>query len=1119
MDTQNILNKFAEHGQLLQALEALNNKKHTQWSGTVGAGKSFLLASLFLKLNIPLILVFNDKEEAAYLLNDLENFLPDKKVFFFPSSYKKSYQVLETDNANILFRAEVLNALSSGISSFILITYAQALHEKVVTKNTLQKNTLQLKQGDKLTLEFVVEVLTEYKFERVDFVAEPGQFSVRGGIIDVFSFSNGEPYRIEFFGNEIESVRSFDIASQLSVTKFNHINIIPNVQGEIINESRETLFEFLPNNAVYFFSDTTQTLRILEKEFDKAQETYNTLEQDTLIKPLSPEELFFKSTDFISFIQNQPTIELKKSGLFATLTEIHFQQTPQPSFNKNFNLLLDSFYQNNLKNIFNILFTDSTKQAERIHTIIEDLSAKNNKHTKPDFVIIHSAVHQGFTDASINLACYTDHQIFERYHRFKLKEGFQKNKQAILLKELQNLQPGDFVTHIDHGVGRYAGLETMLVNGKQQEAVRIVYKDNDVLYVSVHSLHRISKFSGAEGTPPKLNKLGSQVWSALKQKTKKQVKDIAKELIALYAKRRASQGFACTPDTYLQHELEASFIYEDTKDQLKATNDVKRDLEKEYPMDRLICGDVGFGKTEVAIRAAFKMATEGKQVAILVPTTILASQHYKTFKERLKELPCKVDYLNRFKTGKQEKQTLEELASGKVDIIIGTHRIVSKDIKFKDLGLLIIDEEQKFGVSVKEKLKEIKVNVDTLTLTATPIPRTLQFSLLGARDLSVINTPPPNRFPVQTEVHEFNEELIRDAIQYELQRGGQVFFIHNRVQNITEIAGIIQRLLPDARIGVGHGQMDGKKLEQIMLDFVEGDVDVLVATTIIESGLDIPNANTILINRAENFGLSDLHQMRGRVGRSNKKAFCYLLTAPATVLTNDARKRLRTLEEFNDLGSGFNIAMRDMDIRGAGNLLGAEQSGFINEVGYETYQKILDEAISELKENEFQDLYKHEESEHKKFVRDCIVETDFELFFSENYIENLNERLLLYKQLDDIEDEEVLQVFINNLTDRFGELPTPAINLINLVRLRWIAEDLGFEKIIMKNNRFIGYLVSNQQSVYYQSDSFSKILKQVQTNRNFKIKENNQKPTITMEHISSVNQVLDIFKNILDVPE
>lgn len=1117
MKLEDIISKFEQHTVTQDVCGILLSepKAKLQIKGLVGSSYSFLISALFKKTSKSIVVIANDREDAAYIQNDLQTLLDENQSLYYPASYKRPYQIQETDNANILQRAEVLNALSKKERKAVIVTFPQALIEKVVTKNNLVKNTLEIKRGDKLSIDFVTDILIEYEFERVDFVSEPGQYSVRGGIIDVFSFSHEMPYRIEFFGDDIESIRSFDTASQLSEKTLHRINVIPNVQGKILTESRDNFINFLADDTFYISKNLVLTADVIDKEFSKAKEIYGLEVNTHLIKQLSPEEIYTQKDEFIRLLENRSVIEVGNTTWFDKTYHYQFEQLPQPNFNKNFELLLKNLSENTAKDWYNLIFTDSARQSERIYSIIEDLCAKDTKITKPDFITLHYSLHEGFIDKNLNIACYTDHQIFERYHRYKLKEGFQKNKQAITIKELNSLQPGDFVTHIDHGVGRYAGIEKMDVNGKTQEAIRLVYKDNDVLYVSIHSLHRISKFSGSEGTAPKLNKLGSAAWATLKQKTKSRVKDIAKDLIALYAKRKAQKGFAFHNDTYLQNELEASFIYEDTRDQLKATQDVKRDMEREYPMDRLVCGDVGFGKTEVAIRAAFKAVTDGKQVAVLVPTTILASQHYKTFSSRLKDFPCKVDYLNRFKKGGKEKETLEQLASGKTDIIIGTHRIVGKDVKFKDLGLMIIDEEQKFGVAVKEKLKSIKINVDSLTLTATPIPRTLQFSLMGSRDLSVINTPPPNRHPVQTEVHEFNEEIIRDAITYEVQRGGQVFFIHNRVGNILEVAGMIQRLCPDVRVGIGHGQMEGEKLEQVMVDFVEGETDVLVATTIIESGLDIANANTIIINRADLFGLSDLHQMRGRVGRSNKKAFCYLLTPPAMVLTPDARKRLKTIEEFAELGSGFNIAMRDLDIRGAGNLLGGEQSGFINEIGFEMYQRILDEAMQELKETDFAELYADEPKEESKFVRDCNIDTDMEVLFPDEYINSINERLILYKQLDELKQEEDLQNYRNNLIDRFGPLPHEAEELVNLIRLRWLAEKMGFEKIVMRNGKFLGYFIANQQSAFYQSDNFTKILQAVQRNKNIKLKESNNKPIMTFEGARSVSGVLELFDKII----
>ncbi|MFM9007651.1 MAG: transcription-repair coupling factor, partial [Bacteroidota bacterium] len=783
--------------------------------------------------------------------------------------------------------------------------------------------------------------------------------------------------------------------------------------------------------------------------------------------------------------------------------KLKFNSKPQPHFNKNFNLLLENLYSNQDKKITNVLFAESARQSERLYSILEDMPRpENRKGSSLLFHTMNTALHQGFIDEYLKIACYTDHQIFDRYHRFRLKKNYSKSE-AITLKEIQSLKPGDFITHIDHGVGRFGGLETLDVNGRKQEAIRLVYKDNDILYISIHSLHRITRYAGKEGSVPSLNKLGSTAWTNLKQKTKKKVKDIAKDLIDLYAKRRAQRGHAFSKDSYLQTELEASFMYEDTPDQVKSTRDVKRDMEKDYPMDRLICGDVGFGKTEIAVRAAYKAAADGKQVAILVPTTILALQHFRTFSERLKEFPCRIDYLNRFKSAAKQQETLKSLAEGKIEIIIGTHRLLSKDIRFKDLGLMIIDEEQKFGVAAKEKLKSLRVNVDTLTLTATPIPRTLQFSLMGARDLSIINTPPPNRFPVTTELHVFNDTLIRDAILYEISRGGQVFFVHNRVQDIHEIEAMISKLCPGIRTGVGHGQMDGDKLEDILVRFIEGEIDVLIATTIIESGLDISNANTIIINNAHYFGLSDLHQMRGRVGRSNRKAFCYLLSPPLTVLTPEARQRLKAIEEHADLGSGFQVAMRDLDIRGAGNLLGGEQSGFISEVGFEMYHKILDEAIRELKESDYKDLFEQEEA--TEYVRDCQIDTDMEMRIPEDYVSNIAERLALYRELDESETEEQLSKFGSRLRDRFGPVPSQVDELMSTIRLRWTARRLGFEKIVLKNRSLRAYFIPNQDSAYFQSQLFSGILKFVQQHaRSCKMKEDKGKLSLTLTPVGSI---------------
>ncbi len=936
-------------------------------SGLRGSSFAFVINDLFQNTDKNFVIVCNDREKSAYVLNDLQALLPEKHVHYFPESYKVAYKEEKTSNASVQERAEVLSNLSRENYSGIVVTYASALAEKVASKSSLNKNTLVIKKGDKLSIDFIQEFLMSYDFELCDFVVEPGQYAIRGGIIDVYSFAHDIPYRIELFGNDVDGIKSFDPASQLSNHNYDFVTIIPNIQSNQVIEVRKSIFDYFDSETIFCFDDVLLSKDEIEKHFAKAEKAFSNLSGE--VKHLPPSELYITSDIFLELIKPFQLLEFGLSAQIATQT-LSFNQAPQPQFNKNFEMLINDLKANKAKGYKNYLTTDNTKQAERLQTIFNDLLSK--EHRSADSLIEHVNIniHEGFIDHDLKIACYTDHQVFERYHRFHLKETRYKTSESLTLKEILSLNPGDFVTHIDHGIGRFGGLVKINANGKQQEAVKLVYKDNDFLYVSIHSLHRISKYTGKEGNVPRIDKIGSTTWSTLKQKTKRNVKEVAYDLIKLYAKRKTQAGHRYQLDNYLQHELEASFIYEDTPDQIKVTHDVKRDMERPHPMDRLVCGDVGFGKTEIAVRAAFKAVCDSKQVAILVPTTILAYQHYKTFSERLKDLPCRVSYINRFRTAKEVKETLKDTIDGKIDILIGTHKIVGKDVKFKDLGLLIIDEEQKFGVGIKDKLKLIKETVDTLTLTATPIPRTLQFSLMGARDLSVISTPPANRYPVQTELMTFSEELIRDAIAYELNRGGQVYFVHNKVSNITEVAGIIQRLVPEARVTFGHGQMDGDKLEETMLAFIEGEYDVLVATTIIESGLDISNANTMIINDAQNFGLSDLHQMRGRVGRSNKKAFCYLLTPPFINLTEEARKRLRAIVEFSDLGSGFQIAMRDLDIRGAGNLLGGEQSGFINEMGFDTYMKILNEAIEELKQEDW----------YKETIDDASASTDKSVF-------------------------------------------------------------------------------------------------------------------------------------------
>ena len=1073
MSKQEIVNQYQESVKVKQILKQIQkDKNQIQITNLVGSSLSFVISETFKKDDKSYLLIFNDKEEAAYHLNDLEQLLNQKRVLFYPGSYRRPYQIDETDNANVLMRSEVLNQINSRRKPVIIVTYPEALFEKVVTKKDLEKNTLKLSVTENVSLDFVNEILFEYNFNRVDFVTEPGDFSVRGGIIDVFSFSNDEPFRIEFFGDEIDSIRTFDVETQLSKEKLQKASIMSNVENKTLQEKRVNFLKYIASNTIIFLKNKDLLIGKLDKLFSRAESTFSELPK--ALNHAKPMDLFCNG----SFIQNQ--LSGFTIASFETYTSgdkpiIDFITKAQPSFNKQFDLLIENLNEYHSKGFTNYIFCANEQQAQRFHDIFED--AKKEVH----YQTIVFPLYQGFIDLEEKIVCYTDHQIFERYHKFRLKNGYAKKK-SITLKELNNLDIGDYVTHIDHGIGKFGGLQKIDVEGKNQEAIKLIYGDRDILYVSIHSLHKISKFNGKDGKAPKIYKLGSGAWKKIKQKTKKRVKEIAYNLIKLYAKRRMQKGLAFGPDTHIQHELEASFIYEDTPDQYKATQDVKTDMEKEQPMDRLVCGDVGFVKTGIAIRAAFKAVDNGKQVAILVPTTILAFQHYKTFTKRLENFPVRIDYLNRFRTTKQRNEAIEGVNDGSIDIIIGTHQLTNKKIKFKDLGLLIIDEEQKFGVAVKDKLKTIKENVDTLTLTATPIPRTLQFSLMAARDLSVISTPPPNRHPIETQVIRFSEELIRDAITYEISRGGQVFFIHNRIENIKEVAGLLQRLIPNANIGVGHGQMEGKKLESLMLGFMNNEFDVLVSTTIVESGLDVTNANTIFINNANNFGLSDLHQMRGRVGRSNKKAFCYFITPPYHMMTTDARKRIEALELFSDLGSGLNIAMKDLEIRGAGDLLGGEQSGFINDIGFDTYQKILSEAIEELKENEFKELYNTEENKPKEFIKEVQIDTDFEILFPDNYINSITERLNLYNELSTLETEEELQQYEQRLIDRFGELPFQAVDLLDSVRLKWFAKKLGLEKIVLKQKRMIGYFISNQQSEFYQTKAFTTVLKYVQQN-------------------------------------
>jgi transcription-repair coupling factor (superfamily II helicase) len=1104
MEIKKFLALFREYTPIQQTAKALaDNIPRVHWKGLIGSSRSICAATTADQVPGNHVFILSDKEEAAYFLNDLEGLYPEnKRILFYPASYRVPYQIEETDNANVVARAEALERISQGTNTWI-VTYPQALFEKIPTKKKLIENTMKIQNGSSYSIDFLNELLLEYHFERVDFVYEPGQFSIRGGIVDVFSFANDFPFRIEFFGDEVDSIRTFDPATQLSEKKHDYFFVVPNIQGSLIQEGVTSFFEFIGSDSTLWFSNVEQMGDILQKEYDKAVQIHNNL--NSTISRAIPSQLYLHPTEAKQAIVNFRIVEWGTQTHFKAKEIITFDFQPQPSFNKNFDLLATDFVERSKSGNTNLIFSNQPKQIERLHQIFQDVNEE------VEFISMNLSLYEGFIAPGLHFVCYTDHQIFERYHRFRLKEGFRQAKQALTLKEIYNLQKGDYVTHIDHGIGQFSGLETIDVNGKPQEAIRLVYKDGDVLYVGIHSLHRISKFTGKEGTVPKMNKLGTQAWTTLKNKTKKKIKELAFDLIHLYAKRKSQPGFAFSPDTYLQNELEVSFMYEDTPDQAKATAAFKQDMESATPMDRLVCGDVGFGKTEVAIRAAFKAVADSKQVAVLVPTTILSMQHFRSFKERLKDFPCTVDYINRFKSTKQTTETLKKVANGEIDILIGTHAIAADRVKFKDLGLMIIDEEQKFGVSVKDKLKTLRATVDTLTLTATPIPRTLQFSLMGARDLSIINTPPPNRQPVLTEIISFNEEAIRDAVAYEVSRGGQVFFVNNRLANIKEIAGMIQRLCPGVRIGIGHGQMDGADLEKVMFNFIEGNYDVLIATTIIESGIDISNANTIIINDAHQFGLSDLHQLRGRVGRSNKKAFCFLISPKFSILTSEARKRLEALVQFSDLGSGFNIAMKDLDIRGAGNLLGGEQSGFISEIGFEMYQKILNEAMQELRENEFKDLFDERDTDSfHSFVNDCVFETDQEVRIPDDYVNNVAERLSLYQELDGLKSEDELTQFSTRLIDRFGPLPREVKELLISFQLRWLAQQMGMERIVIKSQKLVGYFISNPQSTFYETEVFSHLLNTIQVNpQGYRLAQQNDKLRLVIEPVVHIKDAME----------
>lgn len=1099
-------------GHIFQNLE---QHQHLSIKGAAGSMPSLIAAEAFVTQNTNILLLTDDKEDAHYTTTEMEELLGKTQVLYFPATHLEPYQIEKTQNANLVLRTEVLNQLNTEATPRCIVAHYSAITEKVLRKEDFKAISHHIKVGDQLDFDFTEELLNQFDFRLTDFVSEPGDFAVRGGIVDVFSYANDHPYRITFFGNEVESIKTFDIETQLSIEKVSSLQLVSNMTYAV-EGTKVSLLELLPPNTIIITKNAYIGLGYIRDFYNKAEKQFALFTQD--IKHQKPETLFLSDEAFFQQYQKFRTIDFTAQSLqLPQEPHIELKQTPQPSFNKNFQLLIENLEEQQKQGYTLWISFSSDKQKERLSSIFNDLGHSIS------FNAFRSELHQGFVDHQEKILIYTDHQIFERYQRYQPKNAFAKSEQ-LTLKDLMSLKVGDFITHIDYGIGKFLGLVKVNNGDKVQECFKLTYKNGDLLYVSIHALHKISKYNGPEGREITLSKIGSPAWKNLKNKTKAKVKQLAFDLIKLYAKRKSAKGFAYTPDTYLQNELEASFIYEDTPDQEKATYDVKKDMEAETIMDRLICGDVGFGKTEIAIRAAFKAATDGKQVAVLVPTTILAFQHYRSFVERLKEFPVKISYLNRFRTAKQKKETLELLEKGQIDIIIGTHQLASEKVKFKDLGLLIIDEEHKFGVSVKDKLKTMKANIDTLTLTATPIPRTLQFSLMAARDLSVIKTPPPNRQPVDTQAISFNEEILRDAISYELQRDGQVYFINNRIENLKEIAGLIQRLVPDARVITGHGQMDGKQLEQNIIDFMEGKYDVLVSTTIVESGVDVPNANTIFINDAQRFGMADLHQMRGRVGRSNRKAFCYLITPPFDMMTTDARKRLEAIEQFSDLGSGFQIAMKDLEIRGAGDLLGAEQSGFINEMGFEAYQKIMQEALEELQNDpEFETLFENEEERKKLFKsqKDISIDTDLELLLPDAYVNSIEERLTLYQKLAEIDTPIALAQYKAELEDRFGPLPEPTQNLLKSVELKWQAIKVGFEKIVIKNGIFLGYLPSNPQDKFYHGEHFQNLIKYLSNHpKEANLKEKNtpdgQVLMLRKEAIQSIDEVNTLLSKILN---
>ena len=1121
MDITELQEIYLNHANVNALLSQLKdeNVKTLFLAGLHASAAPLFFSAYLQKIEQSIVFILNDQEEAGYFYHDLIQINGEERILFFPSSYRRAIKYGQKDAANEILRTEVLSRLQKE-EPLCIVTYPDAIAEKVVSHKELTARTLHLEVGGHAEVDTMMEILADFGFERVDYVYEPGQYALRGSIVDVFSFSCEYPYRIDFFGDEVDSIRTFEVETQLSRERKQSIAIVPelNVAG---NGEFVSFLEFIPKDSVVAMKDFFWVRERIDKIYEESVSPLALVADEehknellNIVKHLTEE------ADFTMYVLNFRRIEFGHKPTGTPQAILTFETEAQPIFHKNFGLVASCFTEFIDKGYTLYICTDSEKQAKRLKDIFEE------RGDCITFTYVNKTLHEGFTDHALQSCFFTDHQIFDRFHKYSLRsDRARSGKVALTLKELSQFEPGDYVVHIDHGIGKFAGLVRLPNGDSTQEVIKLIYQNDDVVFVSIHSLHKISKYKGKEGEPPRINKLGTGAWEKIKERTKTKIKDIARDLIKLYSQRKQEKGFAYTPDSFMQHELEAIFLYEDTPDQLKATNDVKTDMESTRPMDRLVCGDVGFGKTEVAVRAAFKAVSDNKQVAVLVPTTVLAYQHFQTFRDRLKEFPCKVEYLSRARTAKDATRILKELANGEVNILIGTHKLIGKSVKFKDLGLLIVDEEQKFGVSVKEKLRQLKVNVDTLTMTATPIPRTLQFSLMGARDLSVIQTPPPNRYPIQTEVHTFNEEIITEAINFEMSRNGQVFFVNNRIQNLQELKALILRNIPDCRVCIGHGQMKPEELEKIIYDFVNYDYDVLLATTIIESGIDIPNANTIIINAAQNFGLSDLHQMRGRVGRSNRKAFCYLLAPPLSVLTPEAKRRLQAIENFSGLGSGIHIAMQDLDIRGAGNMLGAEQSGFIADLGYETYQKILAEAVKELKEEEFSDIYQEElqaAGEEKisgeDFVNECQVESDLELLFPNEYIPSSSERMLLYRELDSLELDKDVMDFKLRLEDRFGKVPHEGQELLRIVPLRRLAKRLGAEKVFLKAGRMTLFFVSNPDSPYYQSTAFGKVISYMGRNPRYcNLREQNGKRSMVVKNVESVETAVNILREIVSM--